>query len=171
VYQYEPPGQGSCTTSRATFSGRSEGCVNLISSGTSNEESVFLEASESGGEVFFLTTAKLATQDYDTSFDIYDARECTAQSPCAAPSVEAPPACTTPEACRAPLEPQPAIFGAPPSQTFSGAGNIVPEKIVKKAVKCKKGFVKNKNKCVRKKTKKKIKKARKSSKASRWGKS
>ncbi|HEY3865322.1 MAG TPA: hypothetical protein VGL54_04465 [Solirubrobacteraceae bacterium] len=126
VYEYEPPGEGSCAVSSVTFSGRSGGCIDLISSGTSSKESVFLDASEGGGEVFFVTSAKLVTQDVATSEAVYDARECTAQSPCVASPSEAPPACTTPEACRAPSAPQPAIFGAPPSQTFSGAGNATP---------------------------------------------
>jgi DNA-binding beta-propeller fold protein YncE len=124
VYEYEPPGDGNCEAQNATFSARSGGCVDLISSGTSSEESAFLDASE-GGEAFFLTAAKLAPQDYDTSMDVYDAHECTAQSPCTSPSFALAP-CTTPEACRAPSAPQPAIFGAPPSQTFSGSGNAAP---------------------------------------------
>jgi WD40-like Beta Propeller Repeat len=73
VYQYEPSGTGSCGISSVTFSEGSGGCVDLISSGSSAEESVFLDASESGGDVFFLTVAKLAPQDYDTSLDVYDA--------------------------------------------------------------------------------------------------
>ena len=36
------------------------GCVGLISSGTSLEESAFLDASESGEDVFFLSSARLA---------------------------------------------------------------------------------------------------------------
>ena len=125
VYEYEPPGVGSCAASSVTFSERSGGCVGLISSGTSSEESVFLDASESGGDVFFLTAAKLASQDYDTNLDVYDARECTAQAPCVSSPV-APPECTTADACRAASTPQPTIFGAPPSATFSGAGNPAP---------------------------------------------
>ncbi len=141
VYEYEPLGVGGCDGAASGSSafkpahtvvvegGQGEepaGCVGLISSGSSSEESVFLDASESGGEVFFLTAVKLAPQDYDTSLDVYDAHECTASSPCIAPPAEAPPPCTTPEACRAPSGSQPAIFGAPSSQTFSGAGNATP---------------------------------------------
>lgn len=62
--------------------------------------------------------------------------------------------------------PQPSIYGAPSSATFSGAGNLVApvpvvvKKVTKKTVKCKKGFVRNKkHKCVRSKSKKKAKKA------------
>src|SRR6202042_1238487 len=63
VYQYEPTGVGDCQSMSATFNADSEGCVGLISAGTSAEESVFLDASESGGDVFFMTFSRLAPQD------------------------------------------------------------------------------------------------------------
>jgi hypothetical protein len=126
VYEYEPPGVGDCTTASSTFGEKSGGCVALISAGTSAEESGFLEASEDGGDVFFLTYSKLAPQDYDASLDVYDAHECTVSAPCFAAAVPQPPACTTAEACRVAPTPQPALFGAPSSATFSGAGNVAP---------------------------------------------
>jgi hypothetical protein len=129
VYQYEPPGvpagEHACTTSSVTFSERSGGCVGLISSGTSPEESGFLDASETGGDVFFLTAAKLAPQDFDTSLDVYDAHECSSSSPCLPVPAAQPPSCTT-ASCRAAPTPQPGIFGAPASATFSGVGNLTP---------------------------------------------
>jgi hypothetical protein len=126
VYEYEPPGVGGCQTSSATFSERSGGCVNMISSGGSPEESAFLDASESGSDVFFLTEAKLSSSDTDAALDVYDAHECSAASPCPAMSATQPPPCSTGDACKAAPTPQPAIFGAPASGTFSGAGNVVP---------------------------------------------
>ena len=123
VYEYEPPGVGGCTT-EGTFSERSGGCVGLISAGTSPEESAFVDASESGGDVFFMTYSRLVSQDYDTSDDMYDAHECTGSSPCFPVQLPQPPACTTAEACRAAPTPQPAIFGAPTSATFEGVGNV-----------------------------------------------
>ncbi len=123
VYEYEPAGTGSCLTSSSTFGRASDGCVDLISSGTSAQESAFLDASESGGDVFFLTTEKLVRQEVDDGLAVYDAHACTEQSPCfssPAPS----PACTTVESCRAAPTPRPAIFGDPSSATFSGAGNV-----------------------------------------------
>ena len=144
------------------------GCVALISSGTSSEPSSFVDASETGGDVFFLTASKLAPQDFDSAPDVYDARECTSASPCPA-SVVAPPPCTTEASCKPPPTPQPSIYGLPASATFSGPSNLTPtpppppKKVTKKTVKCKKGFVKNKKgKCV-KKPKKRSKKAKKSS--------
>jgi hypothetical protein len=117
VYEYEPGGAGSCT--------QSEGCVQLISSGTSREESVFLDASASGNDVFFLTSAQLTSQDDDTAYDVYDAHVCTAEVPCEqAPVVPSP--CNSGESCKPAPTPQPSIFGAPPSATFTGAGNPAP---------------------------------------------
>jgi hypothetical protein len=126
VYEYEPPGVGGCSTASTTFSERSGGCVGLISAGTSAEESGFLGASATGGDVFFLTFSKLLPQDYDNTLDVYDAHECTAAAPCYPASVPQPPPCTTADACRAAPTPQPAVFGAPSSATFSGAGNVGP---------------------------------------------
>lgn len=139
VYEYEPPGvpaggEHPCTTSSATYSERSGGCIGLVSSGTSDEESAFIDASESGGDAFFLTAAKLAPQDVDTVFDVYDAHECSAHAPCFPAPAVPPPPCTTSDSCRAAPGAQPPLFGSPPSATFSGAGNLVPS-ISKPAVK------------------------------------
>jgi len=125
VYQYEPPGVGGCSLSSVTFSQRSGGCVGLISSGGSIEESAFLDASASGDHVFFLTSARLSLQDYDTAVDVYDAQECTTDSPCPASSAVQPPPCTTGDSCKPAPSPQPDGLGAPASATFSGAGNVV----------------------------------------------
>jgi hypothetical protein len=161
VYEYEPAseGAGNCegtasSTGSRTFEPASRfevevegtkekgesgaGCVGLISSGTSSEESAFLDASEGGGEgehgevgtqggadVFFLTSAKLSPQDQDTAYDVYDAHECTTASPCISPSVASPP-CDTEASCKASPTPQPPIYGAGPSEVFSGPGNLTP---------------------------------------------
>jgi hypothetical protein len=146
VYEYEPEGVGpggdrcerGTSSASDTFNAAAGitndagGCVALISSGGSSEESVFLDASakgtpggEEGEDVFFLTTARLAPQDDDSAFDVYDAHVCSAASRCPAPVASVPPACNTAESCRAASTPQPAIFGASGSATFSGAGNIL----------------------------------------------
>jgi hypothetical protein len=131
VYEYEPAGVGSCQgpaygqSASNVFVEGAGGCVGLISAGSSSEESAFLDASESGGDVFFLTSSRLASQDVDTSYDIYDAHECTTAVPCAPTPAAAPPACTTADSCKPAPSLQPAIFGAPASETFSGSGNVV----------------------------------------------
>jgi hypothetical protein len=197
VYEYEPEGVGSeaARCGPAAESGsdvfkpahtfeaegvkgeEGAGCVGLISSGGSAQESVFVDASESGGDVFFTTTSRLASQDFDTAYDIYDAHECTSASPCTPPPPVAPPECTTADACRAAPTPEPSIYGAPSSQTFSGLGNLSPtpttpavlKKTAKKTAACKKGFAKRHGKCVRAKSGKKKAKARKSNRDRRAG--
>ena len=77
VYQYEPPGVGGCTEALPTFSQSNGGCVSLISAGTSGQESAFLDASESGDDVFFLTSSRLVPQDEDAARDVYDAHACS----------------------------------------------------------------------------------------------
>ncbi|HTA15820.1 MAG TPA: hypothetical protein VK781_13275, partial [Solirubrobacteraceae bacterium] len=122
VYEYEPVGIGDCTDSSATFSEVDAGCVGLVSSGTAIGESGFVDASESGDDVFFLTGERLVGQDVDTALDLYDAHVCTLGAPCLSAPVLAP-ACTTADACRTAPAPQPGIFGAPASATFTGTGN------------------------------------------------
>jgi DNA-binding beta-propeller fold protein YncE len=149
VYEYEPPGVGDCSTSSSTFSAASGGCVSLISSGTSNEESVFMDASESGDDVFFLTSAQLSALDVDSVLDLYDARVGGGF-----PAPAAPPACEG-DACQspaaAPNDPTPG------SLTYRGPGNSVApltvSKPAKKALKCAKGRKLSHGKCVKSKRK------------------
>jgi hypothetical protein len=122
VYEYEPPGVGSCTESSPTFSPASGGCVSLISSGESKEESAFLDASANGDEVFFLTASRLTSADVDSAFDVYDAHVCSAASPCPPPPPPPSPACQG-DACQssvgAPTD------ATPGSLTYRGPGNAV----------------------------------------------
>jgi DNA-binding beta-propeller fold protein YncE len=149
------------------------GSVNLISSGTSSFESNLESVSESGNDVFFRSNQQLVPQDNQEGMLVtYDARVLGGF-----PAVASPPACTTADACRAPVSPQPSIYGAPSSQTFSGPGNLAPPPAAKPAVKpkpktlkCRNGFVKRKIKrktvCVRNKARK----ASRSAHANRTGK-
>jgi len=76
VYQYEPSGVGDCSASSGgpSTAYSAGGCVSLMSSGTGEEEAVFLDASVSGDDVFFLTQERLAVTDVDGEYDVYDAR-------------------------------------------------------------------------------------------------
>ncbi len=123
VYEFEPEGTGTCSSSSVNVDQGSGGCVSLISAGTSSEESGFVDASEDGSDVFFLTKSRLTSQDLDTGLDLYDSHACTASMPCVAPPVSPPP-CSTGDSCKAAPTPQPAIFGAPASSTFTGVGNV-----------------------------------------------
>ncbi len=144
------------------------GHVYPISSGTSSYASILEDVSESGDDVFFRSNQQLVPQDnQEGQVVIYDARVDGGF-----PAPASPPPCTTADACRTPVSPQPSIYGAPSSQTFSGVGNLAPPEVKPKAkpkakpLKCKKGFVKKKGKCVRKPGKK----AKKSAHANRRGK-
>ena len=119
VYQYEPDGIGSCTDSG--------GCVGLISSGTGDTPSVFLDASESGNDVFFMTEDELVPTDTDKSPDIYDAHVCEAASPCIVATVPSKEECTGNESCKGAPDAPPAGGTPPASSTFSGPGNSAQE--------------------------------------------
>jgi phosphodiesterase/alkaline phosphatase D-like protein len=117
VYEYEPSGTGGCESS-------SGGCVSLLSGGSSDHESAFIEATPDGSDVFFVTEAQLLPQDTDTAFDIYDARECSEGSPCLTPPSPPQPPCGQTSSCR-PAQPAQSIPAAPGgSATFLGQGNI-----------------------------------------------
>ena len=132
VYEWEPSGtvngEGKpvCTEASATFSERSGGCLGLISSGEGTQESAFVDASESGGDVYFITANRVLAQDGDTSLDVYDAHECSSSAPCLGPPATQPPACSNLDSCRAAPAPPPEVFSSPASATFSGAGNPPP---------------------------------------------
>jgi len=121
VYQYEPFGMGSCAPSvgGSAVSVSAGGCVSLISSGSAEGESGFLDASTSGDDVFFLTPAQLAVTDVDAELDAYDAR------------VDGFPAtlhsgseCSG-EACQSAAAGPGSI--APASSEFRGQGNVRPK--------------------------------------------
>lgn len=153
VYEFEPDGVGTCV--------EPAGCLYLLSTGTGALETFFIDASPSGNDVFIREFQKLLPSDtQDEAPSLYDVRVNGGfPEPASSP-------CTTPEACRTAPSPQPAVFGAPASQTFSGAGNLPapPPAVKPPPVSCKKGYVKQKGKCVKKKPKKKD---RKSNRASR----
>jgi hypothetical protein len=175
VYQFEfPQGPGqpasnSCTPTLSTYNPTSGGCVSLLSSGTSPEESVFLDASESGNDVFFLSGARLSAKDVDDAYDVYDARVGSGE-----PAAVKPPSCEG-DACQSPV--QAPNDPTPGSLTFHGLGNFAPPlgQPAKKTVKCAKAKKLSHAKarkpshgrCVKAKSKKKRKaRARKANKAS-----
>ncbi len=133
VYEFEPVGIGSCSAADPTFSAKSAGCASLISSGTSPGESAFLDASEDGADVFFLTAAQLSTRDIDSALDLYDARAGGGE-----PQLVTPPACEG-DACQLPATPP--DHPTPGTALVNGPGNVL---------QCPKGKVKKSGKCVKK---------------------
>ncbi len=107
VYEWEQDGAGECA--------RSAGCISLISSGTSSENSFLIDASENGNDVFFITRAQLVDEDGNQNTDVYDARV-------GAPIPPAPTQCTGSGCQGVPLAPP--VFATPSSVTFNGVGNF-----------------------------------------------
>jgi hypothetical protein len=107
VYEWEPEGIGSCE--------RAGGCLFLISSGHSTGDSMFMNATPSGEDAFFITRERLVPEDLDEMLDLYDARvgggfEVPETAPCEG------------EGCRGPASEPPPQPGAG-SQSFNGPGN------------------------------------------------
>ncbi|HUH80098.1 MAG TPA: hypothetical protein VLZ06_02125 [Solirubrobacteraceae bacterium] len=124
VYEYEPSGVGSCDLEG--------GCVGLISGTHAGHEATFLDASENGDDVFFLTAAKLpatngVSQDVDSNFDVYDARVCDQEgaggsASCLPAPGQGQPSCEAESECKAPGPTAPS-FVAPASEAVSSPGN------------------------------------------------
>ncbi len=124
------------------------GCLSLISSGESPQDSELLDADPSGDDAFFTTNASLLPQDPGL-IDVYDAR-----AGGGFPQPVRSAACEG-EACQQPLVPP--TDATPTSMLFSGPGNLTPllsttKPVVKPAVKhCRKGTVRKRHRCVKKK--------------------
>lgn len=139
VYEWVRDGSGGCELER--------GCLYLLSGGTSDEGSYFLEASENGDDVFIVTSAQLGPQLQGENPHVIDVRTGTplAVSECAGSGCQGVPGA-------------PPIFATPSSVTFEGVGDFEPAtpavavkaKPRAKPAKCKKGFVKKNGKCVKK---------------------
>jgi hypothetical protein len=99
------------------------GELHLISSGTSDEASYFLDASVDGSDVFFETSQQLLGEARDAAYAIYDARVDGGFPEPPALSTGGPP-CESAEACKPPLG-EPPVESFPASSAFSGAGNLV----------------------------------------------
>ncbi|HEX5763189.1 MAG TPA: hypothetical protein VFY04_08725 [Solirubrobacterales bacterium] len=122
----------------------SDGCLSLISSGTSPLESDFLDASADGRDVFFRTASSLLAHDPGL-LDVYDARE--------GGGLPAPPSLVAPcegEACQSPATPPGEV--TPASAAFSGPGNVTPKNKARRCPKGKRRVVRRgKARCVAKK--------------------
>jgi len=124
VYEYEPAGLGDCTGASEDFQPSSAGCVSLISSGTSTQESAFLDASESGNDAFFITSAPLSPTDLEADADVYDASVCgqPGAHACASPPAAEEAECSDAAKCRGGHVELPAPV--PPAATDPGPGDV-----------------------------------------------
>jgi hypothetical protein len=119
VYEWERQGLGSCTPSSPGFSESAGGCLFSLSTGTSSDDSSFLEASADGRDVFFSTRQALVEPAEGERFQIYDARVGGGFPPPPPPPI----ACGDEAGCR-PASPAGPLFGPAASETLSGDGNL-----------------------------------------------
>ncbi|MCL2769692.1 MAG: hypothetical protein FWD42_06225 [Solirubrobacterales bacterium] len=120
VYEWERAGSGGCV--------QSAGCIYLLSGGSSSAPSLFLDADESGDNVFIVSRAPLAPQDEGEEahlYALYDARA-GGVAPVAAPVCSGTGCQGVPGA--------PPIFATPSSVTFNGVGNFEATATAKGAV-------------------------------------
>lgn len=95
------------------------GDLYLISGGTSEGGSFFLDATPSGSDLFFGTAQSLTRSDTDAAYDIYDARVGGGFPEPAEPA----PSCGG-ETCRTATGAAASPFLMPASVSFTGAGNL-----------------------------------------------
>jgi hypothetical protein len=161
VYEWEREesgsGGGSCPQQIPPRA--SGGCVFLLSGGSSSYPSLLVDADATGDNVFFETRGQLVPRDHNDNLKLYDAR-------IGGGFPETSLACTG-TGCQG-VPPAPPIFATPSSATFNGVGNFPPPTPLKakpksKLAKCAKGYLKKKNKCVKKPKKSRSKKAKKAS--------
>ncbi|MGA8365463.1 MAG: hypothetical protein WB709_13235 [Solirubrobacteraceae bacterium] len=119
VYEFEQAGSGSCTTESPAYDPTSNGCHSLLSSGTSEDESYFVDASADGGDVFISTRSPLLRVDTNENYDVYDVR-----ANGGFPEPAEPTNCLQEATCKAPAV-LPTNPFAPASSAFTGAGNLV----------------------------------------------
>lgn len=95
-----------------------DGEPRLISSGSAEADSYFLEASRDGDNAFFATSQSLLRTDDDRAYDIYDARVAGGFAEPAAPAAP----CEDETSCAGVIGP-PSVVAIPGSVTFVGPGN------------------------------------------------
>ena len=148
VYEYDVP----------------SGTVHLLSSGTSPDDSYFMDASASGSDAFFVTRQQLTGWDDDQNIDLYDAR--------IGGGLPEPPVTSADcegDACRG-AGSQPAGGVLSGSATFAGPGDVTGAAKTtvlakrKTVVKCKRGFVARKvhgkARCVKRAKRRVVRKAK-----------
>ncbi len=123
VYQWVPEGLGGCE--------EAGGCVSLISSGHSGNDSMFLDSSPSGKDAFFVTREKLLPPDQNSQLDLYVARAPHTPGEVVGFPEGGTPAPCIGEACKGPLPIAPPLSGVASGEN-SGPGNP-PQQPAKKA--------------------------------------
>jgi hypothetical protein len=107
VYEWEQDGTGSCSFAN--------GCIYLLTDGSSTTQSFLIDASANGDDVFMMTRAQLTSADKNEYNDIYDARV-------GVPEAAVPTQCTGTGCQGAPASAP--VFATPASTTYNGVGNL-----------------------------------------------
>ncbi len=139
VYEWEP--RGSEAVEHAAPCATQNGCVQLISTGTSPLDSSLLGVSADGIDAYFFTHDTLVSSDGNGSrVKIYDAREGGGFD-------EAPPEhqCQASDECHGAGSPEPSPSAI---RTIAGSGGQNPP-----AVTCRPGYVKRHGRCIKKRPK------------------
>jgi hypothetical protein len=154
VYEWEADEAGGCELA--------QGCTYLLSSGEASGPSTLIDASANGDDVFFESPAQLLPQATPEFPNIYDARVDGGFAP--------PPRARECLSCQGVGSPPP-LFSPGASGTFTGVGNPgrggeskpppPSKKAAAKTVKCKRGFTRKHNKCLKRTRKKQATKANK----------
>jgi hypothetical protein len=140
VYEWEAPGTGTCSEASPDYNPEAGGCLSLLSSGSDERGSEFVDASAAGRDVFLLSGQSLVGWD-PGQFDLYDARE--------GGGLPAPPVSRGPECEGEGCQPQ---STPPPPAGNSSEASLPGNPTFKRP--CKKGFARRHGKCVKKQQKK-----------------
>jgi virginiamycin B lyase len=150
VYEWEAPGDGTCTEGGSAYSPANGGCIYLLSTGTGPYPSYLADVSESGDVAFIFSRQQLVPADEDTQEDLYAVKVDGGL----AAQHEARPAACEGDACRG-ASSQPSNAPGAGSGVFEGPGN---PKQSTNQTRCPKGkrtvHSKGKVRCVAKKHKK-----------------
>lgn len=146
VYEWTAIGSSGCGASTTGYSAASKGCLSLVTTGNSTDDSHFLDADPSGRDIFFSTNQRLNGWDTDNNYDLYDAR--------IGGGFPEPPAAEVEcrgEVCQGSVGGPPATSSLASKVFFDGRRDVAAKK--KAAKKCPKGKVRKrvhgKLKCVK----------------------
>lgn len=115
AYEWERGGTNGCE--------QIQGCIHLLSGGTSPDNSYFFDASTSGDDIFMVTRAQLVSEDRYEDFVVYDAHSGGVRP-------LAVPACAG-TGCQG-IPAAPPVFATPATVTFDGVGNFAPPPVLAK---------------------------------------
>jgi hypothetical protein len=118
AYEWEAPGEGTCTENGSAYSPANGGCIYLLSTGTGPYPSYLADVSESGDVAFIFSRQQLVPSDEDNQEDLYAVKVDGGL----AADHEARPASCEGDACRG-ASSQPSSAPGAGTAAFEGPGN------------------------------------------------